>query len=135
MPYANWKQSPFYENVLLRSVTYYIIMGSIAWMLREYTPTAWGVLGGEEVSALIGAGTMSKGQAAAEAALRASQPAALPAIVAMSWCHASQIREWLPWVDVTESPPRSEGTTKLKFHSEANEKHRNHGGFVETLGF
>lgn len=83
MRIASWKESPFYENVLLRTVTYYAVMGSIAWMVREYTPTAWGVLGGEEASALIGSGTISKGQAAAEAALRASQPAAVPAIVAM----------------------------------------------------
>ena len=81
MQLLDWKRSPFYENVLLRTATYYAIMGSIAWLLREYTPTAWGVLGGEEGVALMGG--MSKSAAAAQAAQRGVEPAALPAIVAM----------------------------------------------------
>jgi hypothetical protein len=83
MKMLDWKRSPFIENIPLRVLTYYVVFGTAAWMLREYTPTTWGVLGGGETSSLVGGGTMSKAQAAAEAAMRANEPAALPAIVAM----------------------------------------------------
>ncbi len=83
MKMANWKRSPFVENIPLRVVTYYAVFGTLAWLLREYTPVTWGVLGGAEATNLAGGGTMSRAQAAAEAAMRANEPAALPAIIAM----------------------------------------------------
>ena len=82
MTLLDWKRSWLKENVLLRVVVYYAVMGSIAWALREYTPTAWGMLGGEEVQTLV-TGKLNKGEVAAQAAQTAGQPVALPAIVAM----------------------------------------------------
>ena len=77
------KRWSFVENVPLRVVSYYVVFGTAAWLLREYMPVSWGVLGGDEVSSLVGGGTMSKAQAAAEVAMRSNEPAALPAIIAM----------------------------------------------------
>lgn len=82
MQLFDWKTASLKENLLLRVVVYYTVMGTIAWLLREYTPTAWGMLGSEEIGTLL-TGKVSKSEAAAEAAQLASQPAALPAIVAM----------------------------------------------------
>jgi hypothetical protein len=80
----SWRTSPFVENVLLRTVTYYLFMGAIAWFLRRYTPTAWGMLGGENAilnvvtgGAPIGALTPDPTAPAAE------QASAIPAIGAM----------------------------------------------------
>jgi hypothetical protein len=80
----DWRRSPFVENVLLRTVTYYVLAGAAAWMLRRYTPTAWGVLGGEQAvlgiaTGAIGAVTPGGG---AETTV-AAQATAIPAIVAM----------------------------------------------------
>ena len=83
-----WERSPFVQNVLLRTVTYYALAGTVAWLLREYTPSQWGVLGGEDalIGGMTGAvtgGGASRTQAAEQIAALANQPAALPAIVAM----------------------------------------------------
>jgi hypothetical protein len=80
----DWRQSPFVENVLLRTVTYYLVAGAAAWALRRYTPTAWGVLGGEQ--AILGIttgaiGTVTPG-GSPEAVVEA-QASAVPAIAAM----------------------------------------------------
>ena len=40
------RKSPFVTNVLLRTVTFYLIAGGVAWLTRAYSPTAWGVMGG-----------------------------------------------------------------------------------------
>jgi hypothetical protein len=82
MRLIDWKRSPLYENVLLRVVVHYVVMGTVAWFLREYTSTAWGVLGGEEAGALL-SGRPGKAEVAATIAQAATQPAALPAIIAM----------------------------------------------------
>ena len=82
MRLIDWKRSPLYDNVLLRVVVHYVVMGTAAWFLREYTPTAWGVLGGEEAGALL-SGRPGKAEVAATIAQAATQPVALPAIVAM----------------------------------------------------
>lgn len=76
----DWRKSPFITNVLLRTVTFYVIMGGIAWLLREYTPTAWGVLGGDDLGIFAG-GTPSRRDLGA--APIESGPTALPAFIAM----------------------------------------------------
>jgi hypothetical protein len=70
------------QNVLLRVVVYYAVIGTAAWLLREYTPTAWGVLGAEPGDLGLGVGA-SKAVAAREAAQLEAQSAAVPTIIAM----------------------------------------------------
>lgn len=77
----SWRDSPFVDNVPLRVVTYYALAGGVAWLLREYTPGAWGLLGTEATALGIGPGGVTAAQAGAAAA--APRPDALSAIVAM----------------------------------------------------
>ena len=82
----DWTKSPFVENVLLRTATYYAVAGTLAWLLREYTPSAWGVLGGAEMgpfATLTGAAPSKSAVTAAAAAAATGQPIAFTAIVAM----------------------------------------------------
>ena len=82
----DWKKSPFVENVLLRTATYYAVAGTLAWLLREYTPSAWGVLGGgamDPVAMLMGAAPSRSAVVAAAAASTGGQTIAVTAIVAM----------------------------------------------------
>ncbi|MDQ8164758.1 MAG: DUF4956 domain-containing protein [Gemmatimonadota bacterium] len=65
---------------MIRVIIYYIVAGAAAWLLREYTPTTWGVLG-SELSAL--GGTTPGGIPLPAANAAAPQSAALSAIVAM----------------------------------------------------
>lgn len=76
-----WRKSPFIANVLLRTVTFYVIMGGIAWLLREYTPTAWGMLASGDDLGIFAGGLPSKAQIGT--APISSGPTALPALVAM----------------------------------------------------
>ncbi|MEA3245239.1 MAG: DUF4956 domain-containing protein [Gemmatimonadota bacterium] len=78
--WRGWRQSALVQNVLLRVVVYYAIMGSLAWLLREYTPTAWGVLGSDDLG--IFAGGASKKDITT--APMSSGATALPALVAMA---------------------------------------------------
>jgi len=65
---------------VIRVIIYYIVAGAVAWLLRDFTPTTWGVLG-SELSAL---GTATPGGIPLPAAAPAApQSAALSAIVAM----------------------------------------------------
>jgi hypothetical protein len=64
---------------MIRVIVYYLVAGAIAWLLRDYTPSTWGVLG-SELSA-VGIGTPGGPPGAGPTA--AGQAAALPAIVAM----------------------------------------------------
>lgn len=65
---------------MIRVIIYYIVAGAVAWLLRDFTPTTWGVLG-SELSAL---GTATPGGIPLPAAAPAApQSAALSAIVAM----------------------------------------------------
>ncbi len=64
-------------NVLLRAFTYYVIAGGIAWLLRAYTPTAWGVLGGANELGIFAQGVPSRTSGAE------GGPTALPSFVAM----------------------------------------------------
>ncbi len=65
---------------MIRVIIYYVLAGAAAWLLRDYTPTTWGVLG-NELSAL-GAATPG-GLPVAPTATAVPQSAALSAIVAM----------------------------------------------------
>lgn len=65
---------------MIRVIIYYIVAGAAAWLLRDYTPTTWGVLG-NELSAL---GPVTPGGVTSAVATTAPpQSAALSAIVAM----------------------------------------------------
>lgn len=65
---------------MIRVIIYYIVAGAAAWLLRDYTPTTWGVLGSE----LSAVGTTTPGGIPLPAASQAPPPtAALSAIVAM----------------------------------------------------
>jgi len=89
----DWKRSPLVENVLLRVVAYYAITGTVAWLLREYTPTAWGVLGGggDELSAFVSGAPSRSAAAEAAAAAANAHPVALTAIVAMVTAFATSL--------------------------------------------
>lgn len=80
--WRGWRESVLVQNVLLRVVVYYAVIGTAAWLLREYTPTAWGVLGAEPGDLGLGVGA-SKAVAAREAAQLEAQSAAVPTIIAM----------------------------------------------------
>ena len=78
---GGWRRSPFITNVLLRTVTFYLLMGAIAWLLREYTPTSFGeLLNGDDLG-IFATGAPSKSQLAT--APSSSGPTALPALIAM----------------------------------------------------
>jgi hypothetical protein len=85
MRLQDWKRSPFVANVSLRVVTYYALAGTLAWLLREYTPSAWGVLGGgnAELSQLLGGAPTRSAVDAAAATAAPGQSIALTAMVAM----------------------------------------------------
>ncbi|MDA1081134.1 MAG: DUF4956 domain-containing protein [Gemmatimonadetes bacterium] len=75
---GGWRSSPLIANVLVRSLVYYVIAGGIAWLLRAYTPTAWGVMGGGGSDlGIFGSGAPSRDAAGDGGA------SALPAVVAM----------------------------------------------------
>jgi hypothetical protein len=81
---SRWKDSPFSEPTLARTVLYYAIMGTVAWFLREYTPTAWGMLGGEgEVLSNLTGGAPIGALTPDPNAPVAQQASAVPAIAAM----------------------------------------------------
>lgn len=85
----SWRDSPFVENVPLRVVTYYLLAGTAAWLLREYTPGVWGVLGTEGTAlGLTPGGVTSSAAAAAAAAPRAG---ALAAAIAMVTAFAASL--------------------------------------------
>jgi hypothetical protein len=80
--WRGWRESVLVQNVLLRVIVYYAVIGTAAWLLREYTPTAWGVLGAEPGDLGFGVGA-SRAVAAREAAQLEAQSAAVPTIIAM----------------------------------------------------
>lgn len=75
-------RSIFVDNVPVRVITYYVVAGTVAWLLREYSPTAWGVLGGTGTGGME-LFTQPSRAAGAEAPASGAQPLALTAIVAM----------------------------------------------------
>lgn len=77
MSVFNWRTSPFVENILIRTLTYYALAGTVAWLLRDWTPTSWGALGAGEAAAFL------NGSAPRPSAALDGQPVALPALVAM----------------------------------------------------
>lgn len=78
-----WRRTT--DNLLTRTIAYYAIAGSVAWLLRDWTPTSWGALGAGEAATFIGGGARS-----AAAALD-GQPVALPALVAMVTAFATAL--------------------------------------------
>jgi hypothetical protein len=85
MPLADWRQSRFVSNILLRTATFYVLAGAVAWLLRDYAPGSWGVLRGDE-GALLAEFTgqpPSRSAAANSAAAAAQGPASLQAAIAM----------------------------------------------------
>ena len=92
MPPFDWKRLPLVRNVALRVVAYYALTGTAAWLLREYSPTALGVLGGStvDVGGLFG-GTSTRSAAGAAAATASGHPVALTAIVAMLTAFATSL--------------------------------------------
>lgn len=78
---GGWRRSPFVTNVPLRTVTFYVLAGTVAWILRAYTPTAWDVLDGGNDLGIFAGGAPSKSQLGSASGV--SGPTALPALVAM----------------------------------------------------
>lgn len=87
---GGWRRSPFVSNVLLRTVTFYVLAGALAWLLREYTPTAWGVLGAETDAVAPLTARASRGAAAAAASASGEAPW-MPAVVAMLTAFATAL--------------------------------------------
>ncbi|HVZ48355.1 MAG TPA: DUF4956 domain-containing protein [Gemmatimonadaceae bacterium] len=87
---SDWRRSPFVSNVLLRTATFYLLAGATAWALREYTPTAWGMLGAESDNLVPLTARASRGAAAAVAG-EAGEAPWLPAVVAMLTAFATSL--------------------------------------------
>ena len=83
MPLADWRQSRFVSNILLRTATFYVLAGVVAWLLRGYAPSTWGVIGGQELSALAELTGAPPSRSAAAAAVERG-PAAVQAVAAIS---------------------------------------------------
>jgi hypothetical protein len=81
----NWRQWPIVENVLLRTVLYYLVFGTVAWYLRNWTPTSWGALGTNEFfSGLTGGGGAPIGAMTPDPSAPAERQATvIPAVSAM----------------------------------------------------
>ncbi len=77
-------QHPLWRNIVLRTTLYYAVFGSIAYTMRTYMPTQWGVLGGESLQDLVG------GAASIEPS-QATLPTAVAASVAMLTAFATSL--------------------------------------------
>lgn len=51
---AQLTQMPLWRNLVARTVAYYLVAGSLAYIFREYLSPAWGALGGETLRDLVG---------------------------------------------------------------------------------
>lgn len=76
-------RSIFIDNVPVRVISYYVVAGTIAWLLREYSPSAWGVLGGTGTGGMELFTQPSRAAVSEAASAGGGQPMALSAIVAM----------------------------------------------------
>lgn len=83
-----WRSSPFIANVLVRTVTYYIIAGGLAWLLRDFAPTDLGFMGSADMG-IFGGGTPSRQDMASSP--MSTGPTALPAFVAMLTAFAASL--------------------------------------------
>lgn len=75
-----------WRNLYARTLIYYAICASIAWLLRERAPVSWGVLGRESLEDLVGGAPPVAGSAET-----ASAPSALAASIAMITAFASAL--------------------------------------------
>lgn len=74
-----------WQNLVTRTVLYYVFAGVIAWSLRAYAPDSWGALGGESLEELVG------GAAAPMDPSTQTSPTALAATIAMLTAFASAL--------------------------------------------
>jgi Domain of unknown function (DUF4956) len=65
-------------RVIIRTVLWYLGSAAAWWLVRQYSPTEWGVLGSGELTALTTGGSNGLNSQSA-----ASQPALLPTVIAM----------------------------------------------------
>lgn len=78
-------QHYLWRNIVARTLVYYAICGTIAWLLREYVTPTWGVLGGESMKDLVG------GTPAVLDGESTSTPTALAATIAMVTAFATSL--------------------------------------------
>ncbi len=76
--------NPLWRNLVLRTLVYYVLAGTLAWLLREYAPPTWGAIGGETLRDLVGGvGATLDGSG--------STPTALAATIAMLTAFATSL--------------------------------------------
>lgn len=78
-------RSVLWTNVVLRTLLYYIVIGALAWSVREYAPPSWGALGNESLGDIVG------GAPPLVEGAPASTPTALAAAIAMLTAFASAL--------------------------------------------
>lgn len=66
-------------RVVLRTIVWYVATAAAWWLVREYAPTDWGALGGDELGGL----TSAAGRGAIVSNSQESGPALLPTMIAM----------------------------------------------------
>ena len=76
--------NPLWRNLVLRTLVYYAVAGSTAWLLRAYAPPTWGAIGGETLRDLVGG-------APATIDGPGSTPTALAATIAMLTAFATSL--------------------------------------------
>lgn len=77
-------QHLLWRNLVWRTAIYYVLVGTAAWIFREYAPPTWGALGGESLSDLVGG-------APATLEGTSSTPTALAAAIAMLTAFATAL--------------------------------------------
>lgn len=74
-----------WRNLVARTTVYYVVCGTLAWLLREYVTPAWGELGGESMENLVGGAPAVLDQQSKSA------PTALAATIAMVTAFATSL--------------------------------------------
>jgi hypothetical protein len=66
-------EHPLWRNIVLRTLVYYLLVGAVAVLFREYAVPNWGALGGESLSELVGGAPLTvEGVASVPTGLAAS---------------------------------------------------------------
>ena len=66
-------EHPLWRNIVLRTLLYYILVGAMAVLFREYAVPNWGALGGESLNELVGGAPLTlEGVASVPTGLAAS---------------------------------------------------------------
>jgi hypothetical protein len=73
-----------WRNLVLRTLAYYVLVGTLAWLFREYAPPTLGALGGESLRELVGG-------AGATIDSPGTSPTALAATIAMLTAFATSL--------------------------------------------